>query len=67
MTCGPIRGGKRPGAGRPADAGERRTVAVQTRLTHDERDAWEAAAEAEGASLADWLRDVGNAAARRQK
>ena len=62
------RGGPRPGAGRPSDVGERRSHAVQVRLTLDEREAWKAAADGEGASIAEWVRDiVGESLTKRRK
>ena len=51
-------GGKRPGAGRPAEAGERRTAVRQLRCTADESERWEAAAEAEGVPWSEWAREA---------
>ena len=64
------RGGARPGAGRPADAGERRTHVLQVRVSDGELAELEAAiADANTAGGAEttssWLRDAGLARARR--
>lgn len=52
------RGGKRPGAGRPAEAGARRDVLVRVLCTADERERWDAAADDDGTSLSEWARDA---------
>jgi len=60
------RGGPRPGAGRPADAGERRRRQWTIRVTDDEHERYEAAAEAHGVSAAEWTRDALDVAAKSQ-
>ena len=54
------RGGTRTGAGRPAEAGVRRTRSLHVRTTDEGYDAWEEAAG--GAPVAEWARDALDAA-----
>lgn len=47
----------------PREYAQNRTVRVEMRVSGDERDAWDAAAEKAGQSRSEWLRALANAAA----
>jgi hypothetical protein len=47
---------RKPRVGRPPRAGRATTDRFEIRMTDAERKTWKRAAEAEGLSLADWLR-----------
>lgn len=49
----------------PRDYGADRSITIQTRVSAEERDAWDAAAAAAGVSRSEWLRGVASAAAQR--
>lgn len=51
------RGGRRAGAGRKADPHAARVV-LHVRVTAEQRDAWQAAADLDGADLSEWVRET---------
>ena len=64
MNTEMAKGGKRPGAGRPKmPAAKRRSETYLIRATRAQMDAWDKAARVRELPLADWMRQVLDAAA----